>query len=75
MTTQEGETFASVTEPKSFLSVINAANEADGQAKFKEEALANSSLLTVVLARVSRDYGMYDRDEAPQYFETVDKGE
>ena len=69
---QEGETFASVTEPKSYLSVLNAANEADGQAKF-EEALHNSSLLSVILARVSRDYGMYDRDEAPQYFETVEK--
>jgi heme-degrading monooxygenase HmoA len=74
LSTQEGETFASVTEPRSFLSVINAVNEADGQAKFLE-ALDNSSLLSVVLARVSRDYGMYDRDEAPQYFETVDKGE
>jgi heme-degrading monooxygenase HmoA len=74
LTTQEGETFASVTETKSYLSVIEVGNEDDGRSRI-DEALNGGGVLTALLARVSRDYGMYDRAEAPQYFEPVENGE
>ena len=74
LATQEGETFASVTETNSYLSIIEVGNEGDGRSKI-DEALNGGNVLTALLGRVSRDYGMYDRAEAPQYFEPVENGE
>ena len=70
--TQDAETFASVTESHSYLTVLDVANEIDGQSKI-EKAQDDGSVLTALLARVSRDYGMYERAEAPQYFEAVER--
>lgn len=68
---QDGETFASVTETDSYLTVFDAASEVDGQSKI-DEAQRAGGVLTALLARVSRDYGLYDRTEAPQYFKAVE---
>lgn len=71
---QSGETFASVTETDSYLTILEVVNEVDGQSKI-EKAQNDSSVLTALLARVSRDYGLYDRTEAPQYFKAVEKND
>ena len=67
----EGETFASVTETDSYLTILDVVSEDDGQSKI-DEAQGDASILTALLARVSRDYGMYERAEAPQYFKAVE---
>lgn len=69
---QDGETFVSVTETDSYLTVFDAASEVEGQSKI-EETQSAGGVLTVLLARVSRDYGLHDRTEAPQYFEAAEK--
>lgn len=69
---QDCETFASVTETDSFLSVFDVTREVDGKSKI-DEAQSADCVLTALLARVSRDYGLYDRTEAPQYFKAVEK--
>ena len=71
---QDGDTFASVTETDSYLTVLDIANEVDGQSKIKE-VQGDVSVLTTLLARVSRDYGLYDRTQAPQYFKAVEKSD
>lgn len=68
----DGETFASVTETDSYLTVLDAVSEVDGQSTI-DEAQGGDGVLTALLARVSRDYGMYERAEAPQYFGTIER--
>lgn len=70
--TDVGEVFESVTETGSYLSVGDVAREDDGRAKITA-AQSDASLLSALLSRVSRDYGMYDRAEAPQYFKPVEE--
>ncbi|MEM7237670.1 MAG: antibiotic biosynthesis monooxygenase family protein [Pseudomonadota bacterium] len=67
----DGETFTSVTETNSYLTVLEVVSQANGQSKI-DEAHSDGSVSTAVLASVSRDYGMYERAEAPQYFKTFE---
>ncbi|MCP5081154.1 MAG: hypothetical protein GY948_05605 [Alphaproteobacteria bacterium] len=71
-TTTAGEVFESVTETGSYLSVGDVACEDDGRVGVKD-AQTDALLLSALLSRVSRDYGMYDRAEAPQYFKPVEQ--
>ncbi len=70
----EGEAFESVTEAASFLSIEEASSEVAGRSRVKA-AQNDSVVLSATLSRVSRDYGMYDRAEAPQYFDPVERND
>ena len=65
-----GRNFQSVNFEDHFLSIIEPGSEKEGRdliASADGRQHVTSSLLSIV----SRDYGMYDRDEAPQYFPPV----
>jgi len=65
-----GESFQSVNFEDHFLTIIEPVSEQDGRdliARVGGARHVTSTLLSVV----SRDYGMYDRDEAPQYLPPV----
>ena len=66
----DGETFASVYDPALTVTVATPVDMAAGQRLL---AIARDRPATKVarLCLVSRDYGMFDRAEAPQYFEPV----
>ena len=66
-----GEVFESVTEAASYLSVGEVSGEEEGRSRIKA-AQTDASLKSALLGRVSRDYGMHDREEAPQYFKPVE---
>lgn len=68
--TETGEVFESVTETSSFLTIDNVSNEHAGRAKLSH-AENDQNVLSSLLAFTTRDYGLHDRDEAPQYFEDV----
>lgn len=72
--TKEGEVFESVTEVGSYLSVDCVIGEEDGRSRIKE-AQSDVAVLSALLSRISRDYGMYDRAEAPQYFKPIEQQE
>ena len=61
-----GETFKSVTVEGSYLTVEEARSSGEGAQKV-EACRAKPNVTSGMLALVSRDYGMVDRDEAPQY--------
>jgi len=65
-----GEVFESVTEPGSYLSIGDGVSEGEARAII-DGAKSDAGVLSALLGRVTRDYGMYDRAEAPQYFAPV----
>lgn len=65
-----GESFASVYDAALSVIVIPVATVAEGQ-DVLARAGAHSALRFARLSRISRDYGMSDRTEAPQHFEPV----
>ncbi|WP_299681053.1 antibiotic biosynthesis monooxygenase [uncultured Roseobacter sp.] len=65
--TEMGEAFRSVTIEESYLSVADAVSCDCGRSTLAT-ALENPSITSAMLALVSRDYGMFERTEAPQYF-------
>lgn len=67
-----GEVFESVTAEHSFLTLCEVASEQEGRIAIAQVP-ADKNVTTAHLSRVSRDYGMYDRTEAPQYFPPRDK--
>lgn len=71
-TCEQGESFQSVTESNSFLTIREAVSEANGRNEVVS-ARSDTSVNSVLFSRVSRDYGMYDRTEAPQYFRPVEQ--
>lgn len=71
-TLESGELFESVTETDSFLSIINVSNESEGRSRLAKAA-EDLNVLSSLLSRTTRDYGMYDREEAPQYFKLVER--
>lgn len=72
--TNGGDVFESVTELSSYLSVDEFASEDDGRTRIA--CLRNdTTILSALFCRVSRDYGMYDRLEAPQYYEPIEQQE
>ncbi|MGB5863101.1 MAG: antibiotic biosynthesis monooxygenase [Sulfitobacter sp.] len=64
------EVFQSVTEPDSYLLINTAPTEAESRTQI-EHAQTNPSVISALMGRVSRDYGMFERAEAPQYFADV----
>jgi len=70
-TSDDTDNYKSVSETDSFLSVSEFSEQEAGD----EQCLAAQSdkgTISVVLASVSRDYGMHDRAEAPQTFNPVE---
>jgi len=65
-----GEIFTSVYDPALTVSVMTLASAAEGYGVL--DALAGrQGLLHARLCRITRDYGMFDRTEAPQAFDPV----
>ncbi|MGP1256461.1 MAG: antibiotic biosynthesis monooxygenase family protein [Kiloniellales bacterium] len=62
-----GERFHSVTVDGNFLCVTDA-NSRDHGEEIIAEAMTKPHATSAMLALVSRDYGMFERAEAPQYF-------
>lgn len=62
-----GETYQSVTEAASFLTLVAPEKPDEGQAILKAAMDAE----TAFLGRVTRDYGLFEREEAPQAFKAV----
>ena len=67
-----GEDFQSVNFEDRFLTIIEPASEQDGR-DLIAEAEGRQHVTSTLLSIVSRDYGMYDRDEAPQYFPSIQR--
>ena len=65
-----GETFASVYDPALAVTVATPAGMGEGLALLAT-VRDNPAMQAARLCLVSRDYGMSDRAEAPQYFEPV----
>lgn len=62
--------FDSVYDPSLVVTLAEVAEEASGLDILAEVAL-DARLIAARLAVVSRDYGMHERAEAPQYFDPV----
>lgn len=67
----KGESFRSVTVDDSFLCVADAKSQQHGE-EIIAGAMARPQATSAILALVSRDYGMFERAEASQYFPTVE---
>ena len=65
-----GETFASVYDTNLTVQIVPVMTADEGMAVLAEAA-SHAGLRHARLCSISRDYGMFDRDEAPQYFEPV----
>ena len=65
-----GETFASVYDPALTVTVVPVPDGGHGHAVLAQAA-AHAATKTARLCLISRDYGMFDRAEAPQYFEPL----
>lgn len=65
-----GESFASVYEEALSVQVVPAASATDGLALLARAA-SNPATRHARLCHITRDYGMFERTEAPQHFEPV----
>lgn len=65
-----GETFESVYNEGVFLHIQDCASFEDGDAVLVD-AKSHDTVQYAFLCLTSRDYGMFERDEAPQYFPEV----
>lgn len=70
--TDLGEGYQSVNFDGAFVNVIDVESRVAGQ-EIREAANADPSVEKASLCMVSRDYGMFDRAEAPQYFSPVEQ--
>lgn len=73
--TKPAESFESLNRAGEFLSLYDAADQ-DAALKLTDALLAersamNSTIGTIRMCEVERDYGMFDRREAPQYYRPV----
>lgn len=66
------ETFSSVMHAGAFLCVESVENEQAGRDTVRD-LKEKPDVTSALLARVCRDYGMFDRTEAPQYFDPVNR--
>lgn len=64
---EEGEAFRSVYIEGAFLSVTSWDSDAEAE-ELVSRARRDSTVTNAISALVSRDYGMFDREEAPQRF-------
>lgn len=62
-----GESFLSVTEDESYISITDATSYDHGE-KIIATAMETPNVTSAMLTLVSRDYGMFERAEAPQFF-------
>ncbi|MEP3524773.1 MAG: antibiotic biosynthesis monooxygenase family protein [Hyphomicrobiales bacterium] len=62
-----GELFTSVNHQDTYLTIKTAASTQEAT-RLAQAAKQDTSVTRVIISNVSRDYGMFDRDEAPQYF-------
>jgi len=67
-----GEAFESVSETNSFLFLSDFSEQESGY-EYCLVAQNDSDVISTILAKVSRDYSMHDRGEAPQNFTPVEK--
>lgn len=67
-----GESFQSVNFENSFLHLVDCASKENGQS-FSTQVLEDPAVKSVMLCSISRDYGMFSRDEAPQYFPDIER--
>jgi len=68
--TDQGDVFESVSDANSFLGIADFVEQEAGRASLVNAQ--DDDTISSVLAKVSRDYGMYDRAEAPQYFKPIE---
>lgn len=66
-----GEAFKSVNRDETFVSVLHIANDGEGR-EIIRDASTQDSVTGARLCLISRDYGMFDRREAPQSFDAVE---
>ncbi len=65
-----GEAYLSVNFDDAYVNVIDAGSRSAGR-EIRASADENPAVEKASLCMVSRDYGMFDRAEAPQYFSPV----
>lgn len=68
----QGEAFQSVNRDDAYISLIDAEDEASAQST-SLNARDSASVSFAMMCLVSRDYGMFDREQAPQYFPPVEQ--
>jgi heme-degrading monooxygenase HmoA len=68
----ECDVLTSVTRESEYIVLTPAASLSDGLSALERLALTGN-MTSVRLYLVSRDYGMYDRKEAPQYYPPLDR--
>jgi heme-degrading monooxygenase HmoA len=71
-TEAENDVLASVTRESEYIVLTPASSLADGLSAVDRLALTGA-MTSVRLYLVSRDYGMYDRSEAPQYYPPLER--
>lgn len=64
------EVFESVTEANSYLMIASVSSDGEGRSMV-DKADGDDTVISALSSRVSRDYGMFERAEAPQYFGPV----
>lgn len=69
---KDGEGFKSVNRDDAFVSIIPVGSKTQGD-ETVAAAVAAKYVSCARLCLVSRDYGMYEREEAPQYFSPIEK--
>ena len=69
-TSWRGDVFESIYRPGVFVHLVDVASCEEGVA-FGEQLFADSSMEYFRVLEVMRDYGMFDRKEAPQYYPPV----
>ena len=68
----ESEVLASVTREREYIILTPIRSLADGLQAVEQRSLTGA-MTSARLYLVSRDYGMYDRKEAPQYYPPVNR--
>ncbi len=68
----ESDVLASVSREREYIFLTPAPSLRDGRQTVEQLALTGA-MTSVQLFLVSRDYGMYDRKEAPQYYAPVNR--
>ena len=64
---ESGELFASVNHEDTYLTIEAVASTQEAT-RLAQAAKEDTNVTRVIISSVSRDYGMFDRNEAPQYF-------
>ncbi len=67
---EAGETYLSVNFDETYLTVASVQTEAAGR-DLIHLASRTATVTNAMLSLVTRDYGMFEREEAPQYFEPI----